>query len=144
MIEWLPTLNAVLNFTSFVCLVTGRAYIGRGEVARHRASMIAALVASTLFLVSYLVYHAYAGTTRFVAPPALRAFYLLVLTTHTVLAAVIVPLVLATLWRAVRVQFEKHKRIARWTLPLWMYVSATGVLIYLMLYVLFPQYAQRM
>lgn len=143
MIDWLPTVNAVLNFTSFVCLLAGRVYIGRGEVAKHRASMIAALVASLLFLVSYLVYHASAGTTRFLAPPALRAFYLLVLSTHTVLAAVIVPLVLVTLWRAVRMQFERHRRIARWTLPLWMYVSATGVLIYLMLYVLFPQYAQR-
>lgn len=143
MIEWLPTLNAVLNFTSLVFLVIGRVYIGRGEVARHRASMIAALLASTAFLISYLVYHAYAGATRFAAPPILRASYLLVLTTHTTLAVVIVPLVLATLWRAVRAPFEKHKQVARWTLPLWIYVSATGVLIYLMLYVLFPQYAQR-
>ena len=143
MIEWLPTVNAVLNFTSFVCLVAGRVYIGRGEVAKHRASMIAALMASVLFLVSYLVYHAYAGTTRFAAPPALRTFYLVILTTHTVLAAVIVPLVLVTFWRALKAQFERHRRIARWTLPLWMYVSATGVIIYFILNVLFPEYAQR-
>ncbi len=143
MIEWLPTVNAVLNFTSFVCLVAGRVYIGRGEVAKHRASMIAALVASVLFLVSYLVYHAYVGATRFAAPSALRALYLVILSTHTVLAAVIVPLVLVTLWRALKTQFDRHRRIARWTLPLWMYVSATGVIIYLILYVLFPEYAQR-
>jgi len=142
-IEWLPTVNAALNFTSFVCLVAGRMYIGRGEVAKHRASMLAALVASVLFLVSYLVYHAYAGTTRFAAPSLLRTFYLVILSTHTVLAAVIVPLVLVTLRHALKIQFDQHKRIARWTLPLWMYVSATGVIIYLILYVFFPQYAQR-
>ncbi len=143
MIEWLPTVNAVLNFTSFLCLVAGRVYIGRGEVAKHRASMIAALVASVFFLVTYLVYHAYVGATRFAAPPVLRTFYLVILTTHTVLAAVIVPLVLVTFWRALKTQFDRHRRIARWTLPLWMYVSATGVIIYLILYVLFPEYAQR-
>ncbi len=143
MIEWLPSLNAALNFTSFVCLVAGRVYIGRGEVSKHRASMVTALVTSVLFLVSYLVYHATAGATRFAAPSALRAFYLVILTSHTVLAVAIVPLVLVTFWRALKIQFEKHKPIARWTLPLWMYVSATGVIIYLILYVLFPQYAQR-
>ncbi|GIV14747.1 MAG: hypothetical protein KatS3mg022_0182 [Armatimonadota bacterium] len=143
MIEWLPSFNALMNLTSFVLLLTGRMYIGRGMIAHHRTSMIAALLASTLFLVGYLTYHAYAGTTRFAAPPALRTFYLTVLLTHTVLAAIIVPLVLTTLWRALRAQFERHRAIARWTLPLWMYVSATGVLIYLLLYVLFPQYAQR-
>lgn len=143
MIEWLPSFNALMNLTSFILLLTGRMYIGRGMIAHHRASMIAALLASTLFLVGYLTYHAYAGTTRFAAPPALRAFYLTILFTHTLLAAVIVPLVLTTLWRALRNQFERHRAIARWTLPLWLYVSATGVLIYLLLYVLFPQHAQR-
>lgn len=143
MIEWLPTFNAFMNLTSFILLLVGRMSIKRGMVARHRASMIAALVASVLFLVGYLVYHAYAGTTRFAAPPVLRAFYLTILLTHTVVAALIVPLVLVTLWRALRERFEKHRAIARWTWPLWMFVSATGVLIYLMLYILFPQYAQR-
>ncbi|GIV19814.1 MAG: hypothetical protein KatS3mg023_1565 [Armatimonadota bacterium] len=141
--EWLPSFNAVMNLTSFILLVTGRIYIGRGMVKQHRASMIGALLASILFLVGYLTYHSIAGTTRFAAPPVLRGFYLTVLLTHTVLAALIVPLVLITLWRALRERFEKHRAIARWTLPLWMYVSATGVLIYLLLYVLFPQYAQR-
>ncbi|MCS6829382.1 MAG: DUF420 domain-containing protein [Armatimonadota bacterium] len=143
MIESLPTVNAILNSLSFLFLVVGRIFIGRGEVAKHRASMIGALVASVLFLTSYLVYHANAGATRFAAPPVLRAVYLVILTSHTLLAIVIVPLVLATLWRAVRVQFERHQRLARWTWPLWLYVSATGVIIYLILYVLFPQYAQR-
>ena len=141
--EWLPTFNAVMNLTSFLCLVAGRVYIGRGMIAKHRAAMLLALLASALFLVGYLVYHAHAGTTRFVAPPALRTSYLVLLTSHTILAAAIVPLVLLTLWRALRARFEKHRAIARWTLPMWMYVSATGVLIYLVLYILFPQYAQR-
>lgn len=143
MIEWLPSFNALMNLTSFILLLTGRVYIGRGMIARHRTSMISALLASALFLVGYLTYHAFAGTTRFAAPPALRAFYLTILFTHTVLAAVIVPLVLMTLWRALHAQFERHRAIARWTLPLWMTVSATGVLIYFLLYVLFPQYAHR-
>lgn len=143
MIEWLPSFNALMNLSSFILLLTGRIYIGRGMIAHHRTSMIGALLASVLFLVGYLTYHASAGTTRFAAPSVLRTFYLTILFTHTVLAALIVPLVLMTLWRAIHAQFEKHRAIARWTLPLWMVVSATGVLIYLLLYVLFPQYAQR-
>ncbi len=143
MIEWLPSFNALMNLTSFLLLAVGRIYIGRGMIAKHRASMLSALMASALFLIGYLTYHAYAGTTRFMAPPALRTVYLTILFTHTVLAALIVPLVLVTLWRAFTARFEQHWAIARWTLPLWMYVSATGVVIYLMLYVLFPQYAQR-
>lgn len=143
MIEWLPSLNALLNLTSFALLVAGRIYIGRGLITQHRNSMLLALAASVLFLIGYLTYHAYAGTTRFMAPPVLRTVYLTILFTHTVLAAVIVPLVLVTLWRALKTRLEKHRAIARWTLPLWMYVSATGVVIYLILYVLFPQYAQR-
>lgn len=143
MIEWLPSFNALMNLASFILLLTGRIYIGRGMIARHRASMVSALGASLLFLAGYLTYHAYAGTTRFTAPPALRTVYLTILVTHTLLAGVIVPLVLVTLWRALRARYEQHRAIARWTLPLWMYVSATGVLIYFILYVLFPQYAQR-
>ncbi|MEJ5251723.1 MAG: DUF420 domain-containing protein [Chthonomonadetes bacterium] len=143
MIEWLPSFNALMNLTSFLLLLAGRVYIGRGMIAKHRASMLSALAASVLFLIGYLTYHAYTGTTRFMAPSVLRTVYLMILFTHTVLAAVIVPLVLVTLWRALKTRFEKHRAIARWTLPLWMYVSATGVVIYLILYVLFPQYAQR-
>lgn len=143
MIEWLPSFNAMMNLASFIFLLAGRIYIGRGMIARHRASMVSALGASLLFLIGYLTYHAYAGTTRFMAPPALRTLYLTILLTHTVLAAVIVPMVLVTLWRALRTRFEQHRAIAKWTLPLWMYVSATGVVIYLILYVLFPQYAQK-
>lgn len=141
--EFLPTFNALMNLASFSLLVVGRVYIGKGAIAKHRNSMVGALVASVLFLVGYLVYHAFAGTTRFVAPPTLRSIYLAILFSHTVLAAVIVPLVLSTTWRALRANFEKHRAIARWTFPLWAYVSATGVVIYLFLYVLFPQYAQK-
>lgn len=143
MIEWIPSFNAVMNLASFTFLLAGRIYIGRGMIARHRASMISAMAASALFLIGYLTYHAYAGTTRFMAPPALRMLYLTLLLTHTVLAAAIVPMVLVTLGRALRARFEQHRAIARWTLPLWMYVSATGGVIYLILYVLFPQYSQR-
>lgn len=143
MIEWLPSFNAVMNLASFVFLLVGRIYIGRGVIDRHRASMVSALGTSLLFLIGYLTYHAYAGTTRFMAPSALRMVYLTILLTHTVLAAAIVPMVLVTLWRALHARFEQHRAIAKWTLPLWMYVSASGVVIYLILYILFPQYAQR-
>ncbi len=143
MIDWLPSFNALMNLASFILLLTGRVYIGRGMITRHRTSMVSALLASVLFLAGYLTYHASAGTTRFAAPPTLRAFYLTILFAHTALAAVIVPLVLMTLWRAIHAQFERHQAIARWTLPLWLFVSASGVLVYLLLYVLFPQYAQR-
>jgi len=142
-IEWLPSFNALMNLTSAILLLTGKVYIGQGRIARHRTSMVGALLASILFLVGYLIYHAYMGTTRFVAPPALRIIYLAVLCIHTALAAAIVPLVFITLWRALHARFERHRAIARWTWPLWMIVSTTGVLIYLFLYVLFPQYAQR-
>ncbi|MGQ9791113.1 MAG: DUF420 domain-containing protein [Armatimonadota bacterium] len=141
--EWLPSFNAAMNLASFVLLLAGRIYIRQGMIARHRASMVSALGASVLFLIGYLTYHAYAGTTRFMAPPALRMVYLTILFTHTVLAVAIVPMVLVTLGRALRARFEQHRAIARWTLPLWMYVSATGVVIYLILYALFPQYAQK-
>lgn len=100
--EWLPTFNALMNLTSLVCLAAGRTYIGRGMVAKHRIAMLIALSASVLFLAGYLWYHAHAGATRFMAPPALRASYLVLLTSHTILAAAIVPMVAATLRRALR------------------------------------------
>ena len=130
----LPTVNALLNATSAVLLIAGYIAIRRGRRDRHRALMLAAVASSTLFLVSYLTYHAHAGTTRFVGSPPVRAVYLTILGTHTVLATAIVPLVIVALVRALRGEFTRHRRVARWTLPLWLYVSVTGVVIYLMLY----------
>jgi len=130
----LPTVNALLNATSAGLLIAGYLAIRRGRRARHRALMLAAVASSTLFLVSYLTYHAHAGTTRFVGSPPVRAAYLTILGTHTVLAAAIVPLVILALTRALRGEFARHRRVARWALPVWLYVSVTGVVIYLMLY----------
>ena len=135
----LPALNACLNGLSTVLLLAGYIFIRRGQRRAHRNCMVGALVSSTLFLMSYLVYHSHAGRTVFENPPAFRPLYLAILLTHTVLAAVIVPLVLLTVVRAARQQFDRHKTIARWTWPLWMYVSITGVVIYLLLYQIFPQ-----
>lgn len=134
----LPTLNAGLNATSGLLTVAAYRAIRRGQIARHRRLMLVALGASVLFLMSYLYYHAQVGTTRFRGEGWVRAAYLAILTSHTVLAAVIVPLVAVTLRRALAGRFARHRRIARVTLPLWLYVSATGVLVYLMLYRLFP------
>jgi uncharacterized membrane protein YozB (DUF420 family) len=135
----LPLLNACLNGTSFVLLSAGFAFIKRGQRAAHRNCMLSAVATSTLFLISYLYYHAHAGRTNFRDPAWFRPIYLTILLTHTVLAVVIVPMILVTLSRAVKQRFELHKKIARWTLPLWMYVSVTGVIIYLLLYRIFPQ-----
>lgn len=134
----LPHLNAVLNATSFVLLVCGLYFIRRGRVAAHRACMISALVVSCLFLVSYVVYHAQYGSMRFRGQGIVRPLYFAILITHVVLAAAIVPLVTITLRRALRGDFIRHRRIARWTYPLWLYVSVTGVVVYLMLYQLYP------
>ena len=134
----LPALNAALNATAAVLLVTGFAMIRRGRVLQHRACMLSALAVSTLFLVSYVVYHLEAGSVRFTAGGWARPVYYAILLTHVPLAALIVPLALVTAWLALRGRFDRHRRIARWTLPLWIYVSVTGVLIYLMLYQWFP------
>ncbi|HEY3884203.1 MAG TPA: DUF420 domain-containing protein [Vicinamibacterales bacterium] len=134
MIAWLPTVNAALNLTAAVLLGTGWVLIRRGRIAQHRCAMIAAFCASVLFLVSYLTYHAVAGIRYFSGRGTIRAVYLTILFTHTVLAVVIVPLVLITLSRALSARFDRHRAIARWTLPIWMYVSVTGVVVYLMLY----------
>jgi uncharacterized membrane protein YozB (DUF420 family) len=134
----LPHLNAVLNATSFVLLVCGLYFILRGRVAAHRACMISALVVSCLFLVSYVVYHAQYGSMRFKGQGIVRPLYFAILITHVVLAAAIVPLVTVTLRRALRGDFIRHRRIARWTYPLWLYVSVTGVIVYVMLYRLYP------
>jgi uncharacterized membrane protein YozB (DUF420 family) len=131
----LPHLNAILNSLSAAFLVTGFIFIRRGKIAAHRAMMTCALVSSTLFLISYLIYHfGFQGLTRFTGQGAIRTLYLLILFTHTVLAVVILPFVLVTVTRALRGDFARHRRIARWTFPMWLYVSVTGVIVYLMLY----------
>jgi uncharacterized membrane protein YozB (DUF420 family) len=130
----LPALNAVLNATSAVLLFVGWRLIRRGRIQAHRRVMLAAVGSSTLFLASYLTYHAQVGSVRFQGQGAVRAVYFTILITHTILAAAIVPLVLVTLARALRARFDLHRRLARVTLPLWSYVSVTGVVIYWMLY----------
>ncbi|MGA2542050.1 MAG: DUF420 domain-containing protein [Verrucomicrobiota bacterium] len=135
----LPAVNATLNGLSAILLASGFVCIKRKKVAAHRACMIAAFSTSVLFLICYLTYHYYAGVTRFLNPLWFRPIYLALLTSHTILAVVIVPLILVTLNRALKERFELHKKIARWTWPLWMYVSVTGVAVYLILYQIFPQ-----
>jgi putative membrane protein len=130
----LPALNACLNATSAVLLATGYVLIRRGRRAAHKRVMLSALVSSALFLTSYLVYHAQVGSVRFRGQGLVRTLYFTILLTHTVLAVVIVPLVGMTLVPALRERFDRHRRLARITLPLWAYVSVTGVVIYWMLY----------
>jgi len=134
MIEHLPALNAMLNSLSAVLLAAGFVMIRLGRVLQHRICMVSAFVVSSVFLVSYLTYHAKVGNVRYLGQGALRTVYFTILTTHTILAITIVPLVLRTLYLAVKNRFEDHRRWARWTLPLWFYVSVTGVVIYEMLY----------
>lgn len=130
----LPTLNAALNASSAALLVAGYACIRSRRATAHRACMLLAVMTSTLFLVSYLTYHAKVGSVPYRGTGWLRALYFSILLTHTILAAVIVPLVAVTLLRALRGRFDRHRAIARWTLPIWLYVSVTGVVVYLMLY----------
>jgi putative membrane protein len=133
----LPALNALLNATAAVLLVAGFLAIRRRRVHLHRACMAAAFATSTAFLVSYLVYHVQVGTTRFSGHGWVRPLYFAILTTHTLLAAVIPALATITLVLALRGRFTRHARVARWTLPTWLYVSVTGVVIYVMLYHLY-------
>ena len=135
----LPALNAALNALSGSLLGVGYAMIRRGRVRAHKAFMLAAVGVSTLFLVSYVVYHYHAGSTRFPGTGWVRTLYLVILVTHAVLAAAVVPLAAVTLVRAWREEFAAHRRIARWTLPIWFYVSVTGVIIYVMLYQLYAR-----
>jgi putative membrane protein len=130
----LPAVNAALNATSAVFLVAGFVLIRRRRVRAHLAAMTSAFVVSTLFLVSYVTYHYHAGSRSFTGQGIIRPIYFVLLITHIVLAAVILPFVLTTLYRAWRGDFGRHVRIARWTLPIWLYVSVTGVLVYWMLY----------
>jgi uncharacterized membrane protein YozB (DUF420 family) len=130
----LPALNAALNAASALCALAGFVLIRRGRREAHRRAMLAALVCSSLFLASYLVYHARVGSVRFEGTGAVRVIYFSILVSHTLLAASVVPLVAVTLRHALGARFERHRRIARVTLPIWAYVSATGVIVYLMLY----------
>jgi putative membrane protein len=134
----LPALNAVLNATSFVFLVAGYRAIRRYEIERHRRWMLSAAATSLLFLVSYLVYHAQVGSVRFTGQGPVRWVYFSILGSHTVLAVVNLPLVLRTLYLGLRRRDDRHRRLAKWTFPIWTYVSVTGVIVYLMLYHLYP------
>lgn len=133
-VHQLPTVNATLNGIAFGLLLVGFALIRARRIEAHRAVMLAAFGCSVLFLISYLVYHAHAGSTRFPGTGAARRLYLGILLSHTVLAAAVPFLASITLFRALRRRFDRHRAIARWTLPIWLYVSATGVVIYWMLY----------
>ena len=141
----LPAVNASLNGVSALFLTAGFVFIRRKNKIAHRNCMITAFVTSIVFLACYLTYHGYLavvlheGPTRFLHPLWFRPIYLTILISHSILAAVIVPMILVTLYRAKKERFELHKKIARWTWPLWMYVSVTGVLVYLLLYQIFPQ-----
>jgi len=134
----LPTLNALLNGASAVLLTTGWLAIRRRRIALHRACMLGAFCVSALFLVSYVVYHALAGSRAFTGQGWVRPVYFAVLISHVVLAAAMVPFVLTTLYRALGADFPRHVRLARATLPVWIYVSVTGVVVYVMLYRVFP------
>lgn len=141
----LPAINATLNGLSAVFLATGFAFIKRGNKIAHRNCMVSAFCISVVFLICYLTYHTYLavvlhrGPTRFLNPAWFRPIYLTILISHTLLAAAIVPMILITLNRARLQRFDLHKKIARWTWPLWMYVSVTGVVVYWLLYIQFPQ-----
>lgn len=130
----LPTINACLNATSAVLLTWGYSLIRRKQVGTHRKVMITAFVTSCLFLICYLIYHAQVGSVRFAHTGAIRTVYLTILATHTILAAAVPVLAIITLRRALKGKFDRHRAIARWTLPIWLYVSVTGVVVYLMLY----------
>ena len=130
----LPTVNATLNTISTVLLTVGFVMIRRRNIVAHRNCMIAAFVVSGLFLTSYLLYHYHAGSTPFEGSGWIRFVYFAVLIPHIILAAAILPLALITLYFALRERFTKHQRIARWTLPIWLYVSVTGIIVYWMLY----------
>jgi uncharacterized membrane protein YozB (DUF420 family) len=130
----LPALNATLNGIATLLLITGWVLIKRGERQKHRACMIAALAVSALFLTSYVIYHLQVGSVPFKGTGWIRTVYFAVLIPHVILAAAIVPPVLITASRGLTARYDKHRRIARWTLPVWLYVSVTGVIVYLMLY----------
>lgn len=132
------TLNATLNAISAILLTAGFIFIVRGKIRAHRACMLSAFGTSAAFLISYVIYHIRVGNVRFLGQGWIRPVYFTLLISHVFLAIVILPLAIITLTRALREQFDRHRRIARWTLPLWLYVSVTGVIVYVMLYHLYP------
>jgi len=134
----LPALNAACNSTAAILLVAGLLCIRRKAVRAHRACMLSAFGVSILFAISYVIYHAHAGDVRFLGQGAIRPVYFTILISHIALAFAIVPLAIVTLWRALAGRFDAHRRIARWTWPIWMYVSVTGVIVYLMVYRIYP------
>lgn len=136
-----PVLNATLNGTSAVLITTGRLLIGRKQVQLHRVCMMAAVATSSLFLISYLYYHAHVGSVHFPGQGWVRAVYFMVLISHTLLAAAVVPLVMLSLNYGLRSRFDRHRRISRWTFPVWLYVSITGVVVYIMLYQIYGAHA---
>ena len=133
-VQDLPALNATLNALAAVLLVTGYVLIRQGRRDAHRRTMIAAFATSALFLASYLVYHTNVGSRPFTGQGAIRIVYFAILITHVILAAAVLPLALVTLNQGLRERFDRHVRVARWTLPIWLYVSVTGVIVYVMLY----------
>ena len=136
-----PALNATLNGTSAVLLIAGRVLIARQQVSRHRVCMIAAFITSSFFLAGYLYYHAHVGSVHFPGQGWPRTLYFAILISHTVLAATVPPLVITTLVFALRNKFDRHRKIARWTYPIWLYVSVTGVVVYIMLYRIYGAHA---
>ncbi len=130
----LPTVNAALNATAAILLVWGYTLIRRKQIDRHRKVMLAAFATSSLFLICYLVYHAQVGSVHFPGTGPIRTIYYTILISHTLLAATVPVLAIITLRRGLTKRFDKHRKIARWTLPIWLYVSVTGVVVYLMLY----------
>ncbi len=133
-----PALNAVLNAASALFLLLGYVAVRRGRIETHRGWMLTAAVTSSVFLASYVSYHLRVGSVRFTGQGAVRTLYFAILLSHTVLAVLIVPLVLRTLYLGLKRRDDRHRRIARWTFPLWLYVSVTGVVVYWMLYRLYP------
>jgi uncharacterized membrane protein YozB (DUF420 family) len=133
-VQSLPAINATLNAISTVLLVSGYLLIRGRHVAMHRRCMIAACVTSTLFLASYVTYHLQVGSVRFTRQGLVRPLYFTILLTHVSLAITVLPLAIVTLWRGLKSRFDRHRAIARWTLPIWLYVSVTGVLVYVLLY----------
>ena len=132
-VSFLPKLHAILNSLCALALITGYYFIKTGQQVKHRAAMLTAFVLSSLFLISYVTYHYFGKSTAFGGEGIIRTVYFFILITHIILAAVIVPLVLLTVYFAISGQFRKHNRIARWTFPVWLYVAITGVVVYLMI-----------
>ena len=141
-VQFFPAFNATLNALSGILLLTAYVHIRAKRIRLHRRFMLAACATSVLFLISYVTYHTLRGgvVTKFAGAGAWRTVYLTILTSHTILAVVIVPLAILSVWNGLKMRVERHRRVARWTFPLWMYVSVTGVLVYFFLYHWFPSH----